>query len=246
MTAPPARARLTLALAVALGACAGKDAGPRHAPASKPGESGEQASAASEANTASNDETRAPTLATARPAHAELAVAVVGLESAQSQGCEQMCGRVGDCLVDEDTHSSAEASHLELGCLDLCLNTDPESEAGASFRGCGGTESSCGPLLDCARSGWAGAEQARLDRNRKVAGVALGEVEPCRRVCSTLLSCMHYGEIDPDRQDHDFQVQLDRCAKDCKGETESWEGMTPCTYVDSCNEMWDCLQRARF
>jgi hypothetical protein len=243
VTALPARVRVALALVVGLGACAGKDAGPGRAPAS---ESGEHASATKQAKQDSNDETRPGTLATGRPAHSELAVAVVNLEPDQSQSCEQMCGRVGDCLVDEDTHSSAEAGHLELGCLDLCLNTDPESEAGASFRSCGGSESSCGPLLDCARSSWAGAEQARLDRGRDVATIAIKEMEPCRRVCGTLLSCMNYGEIQPDRQDREFELQLEQCAKDCKGEAQSWEGMVSCTQVNSCTEMWECLQQARY
>lgn len=153
--------------------------------------------------------------------------------------CEQMCGRLGDCL-DARPH---ESSALELSCLDLCVNVREDAPVAAKFRGCQGRDS-CGALLECAEQHW---EQASLARVEYDPLVDMGAVNACEAYCTGVYGCMYYDKTMAQGLEFNDSTQreVDSCISACNPEDPIMLAAGPCSSELTCMEYWDCLERSQ-
>ncbi|WP_146658168.1 hypothetical protein [Enhygromyxa salina] len=190
--------------------------------------------------------------ALADPTHAAAAapgqlVALVASAPETARPCERMCGRVGDCLRERGDTSDArhlrEAGHLELTCLDLCVNVNPTSEVGKRFRGCESRDS-CGPLLDCARNDWDAAANARTVVVTQIEA-APSSYGTCELVCGGMYAC-HYHDRPlhqlTDRSSQ-FEQEFNSCMFSCDPHAELMVSFAECAQEHSCTAQWECWSR---
>ncbi|MCA9699410.1 MAG: hypothetical protein KC431_17930, partial [Myxococcales bacterium] len=175
----------------------------------------------------------------------DIVIAVATVDTVDIGPCERMCGQVGDCLLTEGQRG-AEASSLELSCLDLCLAVDPESRAGQTFRSCGAQTQACGEVLGCTRSNWQAADAARRKAPEQPRG-PVAVADPCRETCEGLYSCMYFDtprSADFDgRGDPQFISAVEDCVAGCDPKDRYIEQFAACTAVVECMEQWECSAR---
>jgi hypothetical protein len=158
-----------------------------------------------------------------------------------------MCGRVGDCLRERGDTSDAghlrNAGHLELTCLDLCVNVDPTSAAGKNFRGCESRDT-CDALLDCTRQGWDAAASSRTIVVTQIDAVT-NSYDTCELVCGGMYSCMYHDRPLHQLSDRSEQFERDfnSCMTNCDPRGESMEGFAECAQEQSCVAQWECWNR---
>jgi hypothetical protein len=127
-------------------------------------------------------------------------VAVAATIPGDAVPCERTCGRVGDCLLEEDGNvGEFEAARLELECLDVCVHSPqsdgPQSDGPRSaFLACE-QQTGCGPLLGCARSNWDALVATRSGPSGQ--GVTTGG-NSCADSCEWWLACAING-MPPDQ-----------------------------------------------
>ena len=180
----------------------------------------------------------------------DLLATPIPVASAPADGrpCEHMCGRVGDCLREAGDSTNAghlrDAGHLELTCLDLCVNVNPSSDAGKRFRACE-THDSCDPLLDCTRKGWDAAANARGTVVTQID--AAPSFNTCELVCGGMYACMDLGV--PLHQMHDRSEQFERdlkvCLENCDPQSEVMMALADCAREQTCEQQWECWQQAQ-
>ncbi|WP_146158103.1 hypothetical protein [Enhygromyxa salina] len=176
--------------------------------------------------------------------------ALVPLASAPegARPCERMCGRVGDCLRERGDKSDAshlrDAGHLELTCLDLCVNVSPTSDAGKRFRGCESRDS-CDPLLDCTRQEWDAAAKARTVIVTQI-DAAPSHYGTCELVCGGMYACHHYDRPlhQVDSRSQQFEQDVRSCMYGCDPGAEAMMEYAECAREHSCNAQWECWSRA--
>jgi hypothetical protein len=140
-------------------------------------------------------------------------VAVATTSPGDAQPCERTCGRVGDCLLETKDVGEFEAGRLELQCLDVCVHSPETDGPRSAFLACE-QQSSCEPLLGCARSNWEALVAARSGPS--VQGITTGG-DSCFDSCQWWLSCAYTG-LPPDQASlsADFQESLRSCETQCE------------------------------
>jgi len=171
-------------------------------------------------------------------------VAVVSIAVAEATPCEQMCGRVGDCLDDREP---LEASHLELGCLDLCVNVRADTPEAEAFHGCGQRDA-CGQLIECVGSNWAAAAGKRVEYDVLVDAAA---VDTCELYCRGVYGCMYYNRTISQGIDFsaDTEREIENCVTTCDPSDDAALGFAGCALEPTCEDYWNCYdreQRARY
>jgi hypothetical protein len=180
--------------------------------------------------------------------NSQIAAYVPVASTPATRPCEQMCGRVGDCLREGGDASDAghlrEVVHLELKCLDLCVNVEPSHDAGKRFRGCE-RHATCGPLLECTRNDWDAAAKARGTVTTQIdASPSYGV---CELVCGGMYACVHHNR--PLRQlterSVDFERDVASCMMSCHPNEDSMLAFVPCADEETCDKQWECWQHAQ-
>ena len=237
------RASMIVVAALALAcATAGAPSDPEPTPTSGAGGSASSATSPSTAGSPTSSEPieavslRAQTLAAP--------VAVVSLAAAEASVCEQMCGRVGDCLGDR---GPSEATHFELGCLDLCVNVSEDSDEARSFRGCMQRDA-CGSLIECVSSNWDATAMTRVEFDTLVDGVA---TDTCELYCRGIYGCMYYNQTLSQGVDFppDTEREIESCVQVCDPADGSVIDLATCSREPTCDDYWTCYdtaQQARF
>lgn len=163
---------------------------------------------------------------------------------ADAQPCERMCGRVGDCLGERG--DARDARHLELTCLDLCVNVEPGSDAGARFTACEARDS-CDQLLECTRKEWDAVANARGTIVKVIGPSPSANYNTCELVCGGMYSCIYYDQ--PLRQlserSPQFDKELSACVENCDPNAESMRALADCAYENTCAEQMDCWVRTQ-
>jgi hypothetical protein len=168
-------------------------------------------------------------------------VAVAATSHSEAQPCERVCGRVGDCLL-EDGEGGAigaigefEAGRLELECLDMCVHSPNGAAPRSTFLACE-NQSDCGPLLGCARSNWNALVATRSGPS--VQGITTGG-DSCNDGCRWYLSCAFTG-LPPGQAQlaPEYEEAIRSCEVQCEtiepAERESFTRITDCIR-DNCS-----------
>jgi hypothetical protein len=164
--------------------------------------------------------------------------------------CERMCGRVGDCLRERGDASDAShlrnAGHLELTCLDLCVNVEPGHDAGKRFAACDRRDS-CEPLLECARNEWSATANARSSVVTVFGVSPASRYSTCELVCGGMYSCMNHNQPLHllDVRSAQFVKDLQACMANCEPGSPSMVTLADCARAQTCEQQWDCWQRAQ-
>ena len=167
-------------------------------------------------------------------------VAVVSLAARDASPCEQMCGRVGDCLDDREP---LEASHLELGCLDLCVNVREETDEARRFRGCQ-QRNACGELIDCVGDNWSAAAAARVEYDTLVDAAA---IDTCELYCRGIYGCMYYNKTVSQGIDFppDTEREIESCVQVCDPADPTAIDLANCASEPTCDDYWKCYENAQ-
>jgi hypothetical protein len=154
----------------------------------------------------------------------------------QAQPCELTCGRLGDCLSN-DEHSPMAASNIELGCLRMC--SDAEAELAHQLHGCE-SQDACPDYVHCMATLWPTKTKPRPSSD----GTPI-----CERACD-YMSCirqMFEGQQDlmPVEQMEEIErmvePQVEKCLQVCEtGDTER-ELFQKCLQKPACMEQIDCV-----
>lgn len=215
----------------------------------EPGGSGSSTTTGQSAGATGAGDSGEPTAAATKRSGADQPGARVPVATAQRDGsCERMCGSVGDCLREGGDVSDAghvrDAVHLELTCLDLCVNVDATSEVGKRFRACEGRDA-CDPLLSCARKDWDAAAKARGTVFTQID--AAPSYDTCELVCGGMYSCMYHDRPLQQLRERGQQFEQDvaSCMRSCEPDTESMMALALCTHEDTCAQQWECWQQAQ-
>jgi hypothetical protein len=165
-------------------------------------------------------------------------IAVAATSYSDAQPCERVCGRVGDCLLEDGEDgeiSEFEAGRLELECLDMCVHSPKGSGPRSAFLACE-NQLGCGPLLGCARSNWDALVATRSGPS--VQGITTGG-DSCDDGCRWYLSCMITG-LPPGQAQlaPEYEEAIRSCEVQCEtiqpAERESFTHITDCI-KDNCS-----------
>ncbi len=231
-TSTPQRLALWLALPLVL-ACAnqreaggrsrGDDAAPTGEPSRRSTNSNADASGAREA-----------TPANATPIH------VVAVDPGQAAPCERMCGRVGDCLLTEESTDAAAASRLELACLDTCVHADPQQRARQDFQQCEAKQE-CSAVLSCARASWDAAAATRI-AGQFATEFAVVQDE-CESGCMVNTGCSYYGLMPAQlsSRDSNFDMMYEQCLTYCRQDDTYYSAWGACAHSSDCYAANTCM-----
>jgi hypothetical protein len=201
---PPASARLTIGALLCTLACNKPETAGTDVDSPNPSGAGAERNATST--------TPGSTQAIHHSTLGAVLVAVARTKPNEATPCERTCGRVGDCLIDEQTVNHFDAGRLELECLDLCVHTPAEAAPHTALLGCE-QRSSCGELLTCARASW--EPLVAIRQSPTIEGVAaIGD--PCKAGCQWLFSCIYTGA--PPGQAYmapEYEEQVRYCENAC-------------------------------
>jgi len=177
--------------------------------------------------------------------HEQPPVDVVALDLGDARPCERMCGRIGDCMLNDEHADAGEASGAEFACLDTCVYADPLAPASTAFQACD-EASACGELLDCARGRWDAATAAR--RQVEIATEFAVVRDTCETACLTLQSCNFFYRMPNDIDGvatPEFYMTVDACTEGCRGAGEQqYAVFAECGSETSCDQFWACTSRA--
>ncbi|MFO7563544.1 MAG: hypothetical protein R6X02_12935 [Enhygromyxa sp.] len=171
-------------------------------------------------------------------------IAVATVSPADAQPCEQVCGRLGDCLLADDAYTSVVAGGLELDCLDLCVHAPDDAAAKREFLACG-SEAECGQLQSCAAHSWASLGEVH---RQPPTGDAVAPTNACKVFCRWMYGCS-YGGTPPSGGSYAPHVEseIEMCTNSCEqgpaSEREMWAVLATCIdaisdcsweHVDQC------------
>jgi hypothetical protein len=147
--------------------------------------------------------------------------------------CEQSCGEVHDCAVQERTYTPAAAAAIELGCVNACLRT-PER---ATLFGCGRPAAiepgACGPFLACVEVAWPRPGDADNGTHTPSLDPPSG-IDPCARVCDVFARCW-----DPATTPE----LIEQCAEQCRQalDAEEERRFGRCADLPECSDVMTCV-----
>ena len=170
-------------------------------------------------------------------------VGVVALDLGETRPCEQLCGRVGDCLLEGEDYQDNAAANLELECLDLCVHAPPTATARQQFLACESRDG-CGPLTQCASDQWMALRGVR--KGPEIASVDVAQ-DACRLGCTWLYHCLFTGappgeaELESGLQEN-LQTCKDQCDDVSPGEVEHLSKMYECLAGGQCSDPYACMR----
>jgi hypothetical protein len=147
--------------------------------------------------------------------------------------CEQSCGVVHDCALQERTYTPAAAAAIELGCVRTCLSTTER----ATLFGCAPPSAlepgACGQFLACVDSAW--PREGDSDSGIVTPGIGPGGgSDPCARVCDVFARCWN-PETTPE--------QIEQCAEQCRRDLNDEEerSFERCADLPECADVMQCV-----
>jgi hypothetical protein len=179
------------------------------------------------------EQTEAPELVAVGPVGSTTHVVPPGV-GASVTACEQSCGIVHDCVLQERTYTPAAAASIELGCVRTCLSTAERATLFGCVTPSAIEPGACGGFLTCVDLAWPGDGD---EGGIVTPGIdPRGGSDPCTRVCDVFARCWN-----PATKPEEIEQCAEQCRRDLDDEEE--RSFERCADLPECADVMTCVAK---
>jgi hypothetical protein len=152
---------------------------------------------------------------------------------ATATACEQSCGIVHDCVLQERTYTPAAAASIELGCVRTCLSTAERATLFGCVTPSAIEPGACGQFLTCVDLAWPGDGD---EGGIVTSGIDPRGSDPCARVCDVFARCWN-----PATKPEEIEQCAEQCRRDLDDEEE--RSFERCADLPECADVMTCVAK---